>query len=465
MRLRRYLMAAAFMISTSVPGWAATYYIAPKGAKISATADGSQAKPWASVGSAIKVAKGGDTILLMDGLHGGIKLNNAAPDAPVTISSMNGKKAQVEWIYLLGTTRNFVFRDLSIWPSNLNAVERGRLVETGAGVSDVTFENLDIRGSVDAANYPAWTLEDWNKRRFTGIMTYGPRSAIINNKITGISFGIQTLGDNSLIANNRVSGFAGDGMRALGQKSTVRNNTVTDCVQVSANHMDGFQSWRVEGLVLDGNTIMEWTNTKVSPLRCKLQGIGLFDGFYNNLIIQNNVISISAYHGISVYGAQNAKIINNTVVSASGNPAKSPWLRVFPHKNGTPSTDVMVANNLAMSFGGTSSPANRVASIANTVITYPATMFSDVKRFNYIPKVASGFIDTGDIANASKADIMGTPRPVAKGPDRGAFEMQSSFTMKTTSTETASCSATSPTPCTSTGQAGSTSGAKFLRAP
>ena len=85
MPLRKHLIAAALMISTSVPGWAATYYIAPQGSKISATANGSQASPWGSIGSALKVIKGGDILLLMDGLHGGIKLYNAPFDSKVTI--------------------------------------------------------------------------------------------------------------------------------------------------------------------------------------------------------------------------------------------------------------------------------------------------------------------------------------------------------------------------------------------
>lgn len=453
MRLRRYLIAAAFMISTSVPGWAATYYVASKGATTDPAADGSEASPWRSVGAALKVAKGGDTILLMDGLHGGIKIYNIAFESPVTIRSMNGKKARLEWILLQGATRNYVFSDLSIWPSNIDYIERRILIETNSSVADVTFDGLDIRSVSDASSYPSWTLEQWKKRSLNGILTRGPRTQVTNSQVTGIGFGIQMLGNDSLMANNSVSGFSGDALRALGQSNIVRNNTVTDCVQINANHADGFQSWKqtvaVEGLVLDSNKILEWSNSKSSALRCKLQGIGLFDGPYDNLVIQNNVVAVSsgAYHGISVYGARKAKIVNNTVVAASGNPASAPWLGVFPHKSGSPSTDVIVANNVAMSFKGTSNPTNRVVSAANSVITYPARVFSDVMSFNYIPTVASGFIDTGNMTYASKADIRGISRPLAKGPDRGAFEGGSSTSTTTTTT------------------ASTTTTAKFLKAP
>lgn len=472
MHLSRYLIAAAFMISTSVPGWAATYYIAPQGTTTSPTANGSQAKPWGGLATALKVAKGGDTLLLMDGVHGPINIYNVPFDTPLTIRSMNGKKARVEWILLHGTTRNVVFRDLSVWLSDINAKKPRALIETGPGASDVSFDSLDIRSSADASNYPTWTLEQWKKQYINAILVRGVRTQITNNNLTGVGFGIQTIGNDSVIAKNTVSGFAGDGLRAIGQKSTVRNNLVADCVQIDGNHADGFQSWSVSapvnGLVLDGNRFMEWSNPKVSPLRCKMQGIGLFDGFYDNLLIQNNIVSASAeaHHGISVYGARGARIVNNTVVSASGNPARSPWLAVFPHKNKTPSTDVIIANNIAMAFAGTSNPANRVASISNTVITYPAAMFSDVAKFNYVPKASSGYIDTGDLAYAPKTDIMGMRRPQAKGPDRGALEVgQSSTTGQSSTKSGARPSSPSSAQTTQVQTDQSTGGAKFLTAP
>ena len=434
MRLRRTLsrtlIAATLSMTAALPSLAETYYVAPKTAAPVDSPDGSRAKPWSSVIGALKNAKGGDTILLMDGPHGSLNAYNVPFDTPVTVRSMNGKKARFDWITAHGTTKNIVFQNFSVWPSDANAPEKGKLIETGTGTGMV-FDGLDVRGGADAGTYPGWSKEKWATRSVNGILTRGVHTTIKNNSFTGVAFGIQTFGDDSLILNNTVSGFSGDGMRVLGDNTVVRGNKVTDCVQINANHADGLQSWRtsgeaVSGLVIDSNTILEWSNPRSNPLRCKLQGIGFFDGFYDNLTISNNVISSSAYHGISVYGARNAAIVNNTVVQAHGNPARAPWIGVFAKKNGTPSSNVSVANNLSMAFKGVSSPANNIVSEANTVILYPAKVLQDVARFNYRPKADSGYIDSGSAAKAPKVDIVNNRRPAGKAPDRGAYEMNSS---------------------------------------
>jgi parallel beta-helix repeat protein len=201
------------------------------------------------------------------------------------------------------------------------------------------------------------------------------------------------------------------------------------------------QSWVTNGssvkdLTIEGNAIIEWSNPTKSRLRCQLQGIGFFDGFYDNLVIRNNVISVTAYHGISVYGARNAEVINNTVVNGKGSASTYPWIGVFKHKNGSPSKDVMVANNLAMGYHGKTNVTNRRTYTANSTITYPAKVFTDVTKFNYLPKVGSGFIDNGATTVAPKVDIRSYKRPAGKGPDRGAYETGSTLSTSTQSSET-----------------------------
>ncbi|MGL6211543.1 MAG: choice-of-anchor Q domain-containing protein, partial [Paracoccaceae bacterium] len=169
---------------------------------------------------------------------------------------------------------------------------------------------------------------------------------------------------------------------------------------------------------------IEWNGKPDHPLRCSLQGIGLFDGFYDDLVISNNLVSVTAYHGIAVNGVRGAKIVNNTVVHALGHTKAEPWIAVSPHKNGTPSTDVLVANNVAMRYMGSSNASNRVEFRSNSVIGTPGAVFESPSAFDYRPRAESGFIDTADKASAPPVDMLGKARPSGIAPDRGSYEIQ-----------------------------------------
>jgi hypothetical protein len=445
MHFRRTLIALSIALTTAAaPSWAATYYVVPRDTVINYTPDCSKEKPCPKLYAAMTRAKPGDTILLMDGYYGGQKFADIDFDGPVTIRSMNAKKARFDWLEVRG--KNLVVQNISVW-ANYSALASRTLVLSSA--SDVVFEGLDVRGGQDAttSSYPTWTSEEWNKRKVHGLVARGSRTIVKNSTFTGMNFGIQLLGANSQALNNTVQGFSGDGMRALGINNTVRGNRIVDCVQVDSNHADGFQAWRTSGealvgLVLEQNVILEWANTKTSPVRCKLQGIALFDGFYDNFSITNNVVSVRAYHGIIVSGGRKGVIANNTIVNATGNPASYPWLNVAMRKGGVyPSVDVVVSNNLAMSFRNISQPENRVVSSANSVIQYPAQIFQDVLKLDYTLKSSSGFIDTGNSNGAPTVDVRNYRRPAGSGPDRGAYEMNSS-TVTTTEATTSSTTST-----------------------
>jgi parallel beta-helix repeat protein len=176
--------------------------------------------------------------------------------------------------------------------------------------------------------------------------------------------------------------------------------------------------------VIEGNVIIEWVNPEDHPWRCSLQGIGLFDGYYDNLTIINNVVSATQYHGISVHGARGAKIINNTVANTLGLVGKYPWIEVLPRRDGAPTTDVLVANNIAMSIQGIASDVDRIVFRNNSIVGIPSQVFENLAVFDYRPKASSGFIDTGDATVAPPTDVMGQKRPSGPLPDRGAYEVQ-----------------------------------------
>jgi hypothetical protein len=414
------------------PSASETYYVAPLETQLSGQPDGSEALPFLSIQSAFDSGrvKGGDTLLLKDGPYGRVILEaNATFDSPVTIMSQNGKAAHFDSIRLGQKARFITLKNLSVWPRDPDAGAT-YLVRSYETVSDIRVEGLDIRSEEAAANFMKWDATKWQKRRFNGISLKGIRNIIVGNKVTAVYGGISA-GPEALIADNVVNGFDGDGIRAV-RDTTVRNNRITNCVKTDDNHDDGFQSFvsnagPITNLVLDSNTIIEWMGPVDHPLRCKLQGIGLFGGPYENLTIINNLVSVSHSHGISIYGAYGAVVLNNTVVNNRGFSDLVPYLAVRPLKDGVPSKNVLVANNLAMKIAGKASIENGIVFQNNSAIGVPALVFENPLAFDYRPKITSGYIDTADSLVAPVKDILGQPRPSGAAADRGAYESKVSI--------------------------------------
>ena len=81
-----------------------------------------------------------------------------------------------------------------------------------------------------------------------------------------------------------------------------------------------------------------------------MQGIGCFDGFFEDWVVENNFVVTDHLHGISFYGMRNSRIGNNTVVDLNDIKPGPPWIGATEHKDGTPSENVVVRNNLATDF-------------------------------------------------------------------------------------------------------------------
>ncbi|RZJ81987.1 MAG: hypothetical protein EOO20_24765, partial [Chryseobacterium sp.] len=133
--------------------------------------------------------------------------------------------------------------------------------------------------------------------------------------------------------------------RGLSDDSLFEFNLVAGSYGIDDNHDDGFQSWssdeqgkvgmgKVSNVILRNNVFISQLDPEQPfPQKLGMQGIGCFDGFFENWVIENNVVLTNMWHGISFYGARNVKIINNTVAS---NPYASkpftPWIGIYNHK-------------------------------------------------------------------------------------------------------------------------------------
>jgi hypothetical protein len=398
---------------------------------------GSATNPFASVAQALAsgAVKGGDEVRLLAGEYGDLVITDARFEQPVTIAAATGQitpdMAGVHLTLLsVANSQNLILADFQIWPET---PAKGHLVATDRKSANITFTRLDVRSRQEAAQYPSWDMTDWTTWRRPGIMLRGPDNSVNQSQFTGLSFAIATIGARARVENNIVQGFSGDGIRGLGDQSVFRANLIKDCVQIDKNHADGFQSWSVgtegrsgtgtvRGLTIEANVFEEWTQPNDNPLRCSLQGIGLFDGMYEDVIIQNNALSVSAPHGISIAGGINVKIVHNTLVNPRVTGKKQPWIAVSPHKKGMLSERVIIANNIApwIRFG-TGKPGMGIVQSHNLVVRYPAESLIAPFQGDLRPKANSKPIDAADPAYAAQTDITGQPR--GDRPDIGAWEL------------------------------------------
>lgn len=403
------------------------------------TSDGSSTKPWRSLNEVFEreALRPGDTVQLRSGDYGTLKVNNRQNQGTVTIAAAQGHVPRFTAIYFTASS-HWHLRGLSVSPSHGAADIQGSLVTIHSNSQDITVEDTVVMSVPDITS---WTAADWNAKANNGIAAGGVRIVLRGNRIRNVNHAIIMGGTHSLVENNLVENFSGDGIRGLGDHTTYRGNTIKNCYKVNDNHDDGFQSWsrgpdgksgggEVVGVVLSGNRIINYEDPD-QPLRCALQGIGMYDGMYVDWVIENNVVVVDHLHGITVMGARNVRIVNNTVVDPNRTKPGPPRITITRHKNGTQPESNFIINNLAVfknakKYDNWSFAIRRKGVIlrGNMRVIDPRAFFGDVVNGNLKPKPGSRPIDAGTADMAPATDIVGTPRPRGKAVDVGAYEVQ-----------------------------------------
>ncbi len=431
---------------------AADFYVDPVGG--SPDGDGSSSRPWRTLQEVVEAnsfetwawdsapyeegvsvlvpdqdgpVRPGDTVWLLDGHHGEVEIRSAYLDGVITVSAAPGAEPTLSRLSLRSAS-NWTFQGLTVSPSFAEDYEKQTMVDleshswTGP-ISDITLEDCTLYSVEDTSS---WTAEDWNAYSASGIFADGSHLTIRNNLLRNVNFGISVLASDSLVEHNIVENFAGDGMRGLGDHTVFQYNTVMNSYDVNDNHDDGFQSWslgpdgvgtgEVIGVVLRGNVFINYTDPE-QPLRGPLQGIGCFDGTFVDWVVENNVVAVDHWHGITLMGAHNVRVVNNTVVDLNTDSPGPPWISVTAHKDGSPPTDSVVRNNLATDYRS----HELVEEDGNLTVVDPAEHFvdypNDLRLHPSSPAIDAGLEDL-----SPECDADGKPRPLGEGIDVGAYE-------------------------------------------
>lgn len=400
------------------------FHVTPDG-----TGDGSEGSPMA-LGSAMDLAADGDTVWLHDGEYGDVILEGDHATA-TTVAAAAASTPRLRTLTLRNAS-HLVVRGLSISLSHAAVYERDTMVSIEGSAPDVEVHDCDIF-SVPDEDTAGWDESDWVSLPGTGIGVRAERVTLSGNRVRNVGYGISIAHDapNARVIGNLVANFSRDGLRGIGDFGLFEGNTVKNAYDVDDHHDDFFQSWSVgedgspgtgviRGVVLRGNTFIG-NEDRDQPFAGAAQGIGCFDGFFEDWVIENNVVIVNHWHGITLLGARNVRIVNNTVLDLRGGERPGPpWIQVSAHKDGTPSENIVIRNNLVRTI---TLEAESSVEDHNTRFEDATALFVDPTNHDlHLRADASDAIDTGSDESAPATDRDGVPRPQGAAVDQGAYE-------------------------------------------
>lgn len=401
---------------------------------------------YSDIASALKAAKPGDTISLMAGDYGDLNLSGMNQGGFITIAAAAGQTPRFSKLNIGG------YRPASHWRitgvtvsgfSNYGVYPNGSTIHKSLvtiGNSDnIIFEHNAVHSK---AGDLAWQPEISGKSSATAVSqgvstTQASCLSIVENKISNVWSGVETGGDQIgnngkyiLVSGNLIDNYAADGIDHFGSHVRIENNRITNGHDICDNkcvHNDGIQGWNFNNrpgllntdLIITGNEIIGQTMPGLPLPADALQGITIFNGNWDGVQISNNVIMVSAWHGITVYGARNVSILNNSLVSS--NPKRNTWITYSPGKDAPPAAprSVIIRNNIARDINTGKNDPDQVGAVMDHNLKVRAfDDFEDIFvkfdpdnfAFDFHPSRRSDARGEGSSDGAPSADIEGTPR-------------------------------------------------------
>ncbi len=440
-----------FVFGWSLFGFGAKFYVDPNQGSMSNS--GSSTAPWSTLAEVISQHKiesyhysplpysansqlvvfdqgapvqAGDTLVLRDGLHGDIELFGYYNSLPIYVLAEAEHHPVLRTLRVAGC-RQWIFKGLTISSEPYGDYANNILVSIESHNWHGPCARIEVADcQVYSTDSPWVNADDWVNKASDGFFVRADSISLMDNQVRNVYFGIELMGDYNQAVGNSIVNFAGDGSRILGSHNLLDGNLIKNCYKVDDNHDDGLQSFTTNGLVVDSNIvrnniILNYDDPN-QPLLGPLQGIGCFDGFFRHWVVENNLIVVNHWHGISFYGAIDCRIVNNTVLDPT--PATNPgpsWIKITDNKNGMPSSGCVVKNNVANNFQIDDGIATNNITLATFADYQNEFVNPSVYDFNLLS--TSALIDGGDASVAPPFDINGTSRTTnGSGPDIGAYE-------------------------------------------
>jgi hypothetical protein len=437
------IIVLGFMAASTV--FASDYYCDPAGGL--PTNPGTSASPWRRLEEVFSTGKtfaNGDTIYLRNGNHGNPVIKGGISSGNRTIKAQSGHTPKMRTLRFQADAARWTVDGVLVSPQEADgSLTSATLVQIDAGAANNIFKNSHVRYAPD--NIAAtWDNTAWVNNSGTAVYIIGSNNQIQSNQVRNTRQGIMlertsTAGagaTGSLVSGNSIEHFWEDAFRCKISDCTLEYNTAVNSYQVvppgmesDPPHRDMFQSYRGDGsftsinnVVLRGNVFISRKGTRYTKVPFQvgsnytIQGIGCFDGPYSNWTIENNVVMVEVGLAIGLYGMDNSRIVNNTVVP---NPlGTNSEIRIVNEKGGSPSDNDIIRNNLAHTLNiGAATNAHQSNNIAVSAYT---TFFVNYGECDVHLKSGSPAINAGTTTDAPAIDADKAARSTPY--DVGAYE-------------------------------------------
>lgn len=324
-----------------------------------------QASTKAELLSALGKASGGDVIQLSGGNYGQLSLKGVAFSSNVSIVSKSGGDPATFTGLSLDQVKNISFDGVTFDYHSASGVSTSTRPFSISGSQNVTIRNSTFDGDVAKG---VSEIEDGFGAGYGLMIRDSSQISIENNAVFNFTRGI-VVGNSSDVAitGNNIHSLRCDGMDFAAVSNTlIENNWVHDfrCDPGSGDHPDMIQFWTSgtttpsTNIIIRGNHLDVgdggWTQSIFMRNELVDSGQAGSDMFYQNILIEDNVIVNAHAHGITVGETVGLTIRNNTVLHNDGGASDGPDGGVeIPAINvALTASGVIIANNLVSAISG-----------------------------------------------------------------------------------------------------------------
>jgi Right handed beta helix region len=277
-----------------------------------------------TLAAAIARADDGDRILMATGNYGDVDIKDRQWKSNVTLESASADQPARFDTLTVSATSHLVIKSVEIGRARRanepDYIVFGKL----RSVSDVTLDNVFVRGSMDNN-----ALNDGNGLNITDSRNVTIRSSRFEQLVRGLQLSLST---DIVVSDNIFRSLRSDGMNFVSvQRMLIEGNQFSDFFVSAGDHPDAIQSWTT-GTKQASTDIVIRNNQILQGHGAGAQGIFLTDQVgtlpYERVRIENNLLYVyDGYNGIMVGHGREIQIIGNSVLSSPGDNKKF-WIRL-----------------------------------------------------------------------------------------------------------------------------------------